>query len=65
MEVPRLYPLGQPEYSSIKIFFQKRINEGYENNGTTSGPVEDSDKKTAHVRLGIDFHMQLLGKGNL
>ena len=27
----------------------------YRNNGTTSGPAEDSDTRTTHRRLEIDF----------
>ena len=55
MEVSRLYPLGWPEYSPQKYVFSKHVNQGYRNNGTTSGPLEDSDTKTEHVRLGIHF----------
>lgn len=43
MEVPRLYPLGEPEYSSIKILFQKCLKENSRNSGTTGEPGEDSD----------------------
>ena len=38
---------------------------GFSQNTETTSGLEDSDKRIANSGLGVDFHMQLLGKGHL